>query len=96
MANGKMSSTTISLVTEEHQLPGIYCMLVQMRHYMEMKGREKKSPNLVQGRGQDRHEEAVVDVANQLVSDIRVGHLGTANVKTHVSQERSQSDGCSH
>ena len=38
---------------------------------------EEENTDLVQSWCEDRHEEPVVDVANQLVSDIRVGHLGT-------------------
>ena len=33
------------------------------------------STNLVESRSEDRHEESVVDVTNQLVSDIRMSHL---------------------
>ncbi|TNN89582.1 hypothetical protein EYF80_000185 [Liparis tanakae] len=45
---------------------------------MAVKRRRKRSTDLVESGRQDRHEESVVDVAHQLVSDIRVGHLGTA------------------
>lgn len=42
--------------------------------------------------GKDRHKESIVDIAHQLVSDIRVGHLGTA----HISPESSEVEGCSY
>lgn len=55
--------------------------------------RGKKSTNLVESWCQDRYKKTIVDVANKLVSDIRVGHLSAANNKAHVSQGSSQAEG---
>lgn len=41
----------------------------------------KRRTNLVESWCKDRHEEPIVDITNQLVSDIRVGHLGTVHFK---------------
>lgn len=65
-------------------------------NYIDVRGVEKKSTNLVECWCENRHEESIVDVAHQLVSDIRVGHLGTANINAHVSQMCSEVEGCSY
>lgn len=44
---------------------------------MPEKNLVQKSTNLVESRREDRHKESVVDVTNQLVSDIRMSHLGS-------------------
>lgn len=48
--------------------------------YTEVRRKDCGIANLVECRCKDGHKETVVDVTNQLVSDIGVGHLGTANV----------------
>lgn len=53
---------------------------------MEVKRRRQKSTNLVKGWRQNRHKKSIVDVTNELVSDVRVGHLGIGNMKSHISQ----------
>lgn len=64
--------------------------------FTQVKRKDCATANLVECWCKDRHKETIVDVTNQLVSDIRVGHLGAVNIKEHVSQACSQAGGCSH